>query len=106
MDPERSLTAVVFSGGLGLSAYHGGAFEALTDLAPRIDWVAGSSAGAITAALIAGSGHAIHRRNGGDVPVRQDGFLHRIALRDKYKGFRPVLAVAGIVPNMPMQEQT
>lgn len=47
--------AVVFSGGLGLGAYHGGAFEALTALALGIDWVAGSSAGAITAALIAGS---------------------------------------------------
>ncbi|WP_245318291.1 patatin-like phospholipase family protein [Bradyrhizobium sp. DOA1] len=52
---ERQLTAVVFSGGLGLGAYHGGAFEALTAVARRIDWVAGSSAGAITAALIAGS---------------------------------------------------
>lgn len=52
---ERQLTAVVFSGGLGLGAYHGGMFEALTSLSPQIDWVAGSSSGAITAALIAGS---------------------------------------------------
>nr|WP_247417107.1 MULTISPECIES: patatin-like phospholipase family protein [unclassified Bradyrhizobium] len=52
---ERQLTAVVFSGGLGLGAYHGGTFEALTSLSPQIDWVAGSSSGAITAALIAGS---------------------------------------------------
>ena len=63
MDPERSLAAVVFSGGLGLGAYHGGAFEALTALAPRIDWVAGSSAGAITAALIAGSSSADRLQN-------------------------------------------
>ncbi|WP_247528211.1 patatin-like phospholipase family protein [Bradyrhizobium sp. 199] len=55
---EPQLTAVVFSGGLGLGAYHGGAFEALASLSPQIDWVTGSSAGAITAALIAGSPNA------------------------------------------------
>lgn len=60
---ERQLTAVVFSGGLGLGAYHGGAFEALTALATPIDWVAGSSAGAITAALIAGSSSANRLQN-------------------------------------------
>ncbi|WP_193375042.1 patatin-like phospholipase family protein, partial [Bradyrhizobium yuanmingense] len=52
---ERPLTAIAFSGGLGLGAYHGGVFEALTSLRLPIDWVTGSSAGAITAALIAGS---------------------------------------------------
>src|SRR3569623_2128215 len=55
MPSDRPLNAVVLSGGLGLGAYHGGAFEALASLAWPIDWVAGSSAGAITAALIAGS---------------------------------------------------
>lgn len=54
MAAEPTLTAVVFAGGLGLGAYHGGAFEALTSVSPHIDWVTGSSAGAITAALIAG----------------------------------------------------
>jgi NTE family protein len=54
MTAEQPLTAVVFAGGLGLGAYHGGAFEALTSVSPHVDWVAGSSAGAITAALIAG----------------------------------------------------
>jgi NTE family protein len=54
MATEQPLTAVVFAGGLGLGAYHGGAFEALTSFSPHIDWVTGSSAGAITAALIAG----------------------------------------------------
>ncbi|MBW7972369.1 patatin-like phospholipase family protein [Bradyrhizobium sp. BR 10289] len=63
MDVERSLTAAVFSGGLGLGAYHGGAFEALSAVAPSIDWVAGSSAGAITAALIAGSPSANRLQN-------------------------------------------
>ena len=52
---DYALTAIVFAGGLGLGAYHGGAFDALTSLAPPVDWVAGSSAGAITAAIIAGS---------------------------------------------------
>src|SRR3954452_16203030 len=54
MAAEPTLTAVVFAGGLGLGAYHGGAFEALTSVSPHVDWIAGSSAGAITAALIAG----------------------------------------------------
>ncbi|UQR61343.1 patatin-like phospholipase family protein [Bradyrhizobium sp. C-145] len=63
MNSERCLTAVVFSGGLGLGAYHGGVFEALTGLALPIDWVSGSSAGAITAALIAGSPSADRLRN-------------------------------------------
>jgi predicted acylesterase/phospholipase RssA len=55
---EPPLTALVFSGGLGLGAYHGGAFEAFTSLSLPIGWVAGSSAGAISAALIAGSAAA------------------------------------------------
>lgn len=60
---ERPLTAIAFSGGLGLGAYHGGVFEALTSLLLPIDWVTGSSAGAITAALIAGSPSADRLRN-------------------------------------------
>jgi NTE family protein len=60
---EHEGTAVVFAGGLGLGAYHGGAFEALTALARPIDWVAGSSAGAITAALIAGSANTDRVQN-------------------------------------------
>ncbi|WP_448033078.1 patatin-like phospholipase family protein [Bradyrhizobium liaoningense] len=55
MAAELPLTAIVFSGGLGLGAYHAGVFEALSSLRSPIDWVTGSSAGAITAALIAGS---------------------------------------------------
>lgn len=51
IDPP--LTALVLSGGLGLGAYHGGAFEAFTSLSLSAGWVAGSSAGAISAALIA-----------------------------------------------------
>ncbi len=46
---------LVFAGGLGLGAYHGGAFEAFAGLSGPADWITGSSAGAITAALIAGS---------------------------------------------------
>jgi NTE family protein len=63
MASEHSLTAVVFGGGLGLGAYHGGAFEALAAQAAPIGWVAGSSAGAISAALIAGSPGADRVRN-------------------------------------------
>lgn len=37
MAAEPTLTAVVFAGGVGLGAYHGGAFEALTSVSPHID---------------------------------------------------------------------
>lgn len=52
---QRPLTAITFSGGLGLGAYHAGVFEALSSVGSPIDWVTGSSAGAVTAAIIAGS---------------------------------------------------
>lgn len=55
MADDQCLTAMVFAGGLGLGAYHAGAFDAFTSAGGEVDWVAGSSAGAITAALIAGS---------------------------------------------------
>ncbi|KYK44339.1 patatin-like phospholipase family protein [Bradyrhizobium sp. CNPSo 4019] len=63
MAAELPLTAVAFSGGLGLGAYHAGVFEALSSLRSPIDWVTGSSAGAITAALIAGSPSGDRLRN-------------------------------------------
>jgi len=46
--------SLVLAGGVGLGAYQGGAYEALAQRC-EISWVAGSSAGAINAALIAGS---------------------------------------------------
>jgi NTE family protein len=55
MTDDQPLTSLVFSGGLGLGAYHGGAFEAFEALSLPLDWVTGSSAGAVTAALVAGS---------------------------------------------------
>jgi predicted acylesterase/phospholipase RssA len=58
MADEQPQMAIVFSGGLGLGAYHAGAFEAFTSGGGPLDWVTGSSAGAITAALIAGSATA------------------------------------------------
>lgn len=48
-------TAIVFAGGLGLAAYHAGAYEALNRHGISPVWLAGSSAGAVTAALIAGN---------------------------------------------------
>jgi NTE family protein len=63
MVPDHPLTAIVFAGGLGLGAYHGGAFEAFTGLSLPLDWVTGSSAGAITAALAAGSPDAERLQN-------------------------------------------
>jgi len=50
----------VFAGGVGLAAYHAGAYQALSERGMPLHWVAGSSAGAVTAALIAGN--PPHRR--------------------------------------------
>ena len=60
---DTPLTCLVLSGGLGLGAYHGGAFERLHMRAIPLDWVAGSSAGAISAAVIAGSPPALRLSN-------------------------------------------
>ncbi|WP_374574190.1 patatin-like phospholipase family protein [Phenylobacterium sp.] len=48
-------TALVLQGGGALGAYQAGAFEALAQHAPRIDWLAGISIGAINSAIIAGN---------------------------------------------------
>jgi predicted acylesterase/phospholipase RssA len=42
---DSPLTCLVLSGGLGLGAYHGGAFERLHRQAISLDWIMGSSAG-------------------------------------------------------------
>src|SRR4051794_15929645 len=53
---DRSITvAMVFSGGLGLAAYHGGVYQAFSERGLPLHWLAGASAGAVTAALIAGN---------------------------------------------------
>lgn len=52
--PPPTVT-MVFAGGLGLAAYHAGVFEAFSRRGVPLQWVAGSSAGAVTAALIAGN---------------------------------------------------
>jgi NTE family protein len=49
---------MAFAGGLGLAAYHAGAFQAFSERGMPLHWVAGSSAGAVTAALIAGNAQA------------------------------------------------
>ena len=53
---DKLRTALVLAGGMGLGAYHGGAYEALlrANLC-SLEWLAGSSVGAINAALIAGN---------------------------------------------------
>jgi NTE family protein len=55
MQESSDTVAMVFGGGLGLAAYHAGAYEAFCKRTKRLHWVAGSSAGAVTAALIAGN---------------------------------------------------
>src|SRR5689334_12394981 len=53
---DKPRTALVLAGGMGLGAYHGGAYEALLRAnSCNLDWLAGSSVGAINAALIAGN---------------------------------------------------
>src|SRR5436305_12804725 len=47
--------ALVLGGGMGLGAYQGGAYEALQERGVEPGWIAGSSAGAINAAMIAGN---------------------------------------------------
>jgi NTE family protein len=47
----------IFAGGMGLAAYHAGAYEAFAASGGILKSVAGSSAGAVTAALIAGNSH-------------------------------------------------
>ena len=56
MSDSPALIAMTFSGGLGLAAYHAGVYQAFTTQGLPLHWVTGSSAGAITAALIAGNG--------------------------------------------------
>ena len=53
--PAPGTVAIVFSGGLGLAAYHAGVFEAFAAQLLPLHWVSGSSASAVTAALIAGN---------------------------------------------------
>ena len=63
MKDSTDTVAMVFAGGLGLAAYHAGAYQAFSERAVPLNWVAGSSAGAVTAALIAGnrSEHRVER---------------------------------------------
>jgi NTE family protein len=56
--PHPAKIAMVFAGGLGLAAYHGGVYEAFARRSLPLHWVGGSSAGAVTAALIAGNREA------------------------------------------------
>jgi len=51
----RSTVALAFSGGLGLASYHAGVYQAFAETGLPLDRVAGSSAGAVAAAIIAGS---------------------------------------------------
>lgn len=52
---DGPVVAMVFAGGLGLAAYHAGAWQAFSEAGMPLHWVAGSSAGAVTAALVAGN---------------------------------------------------
>lgn len=48
-------TTLTFSGGLSLAAYHAGVYQTFVERDLPLHWLTGSSAGAITAALIAGN---------------------------------------------------
>ncbi|HYE50900.1 MAG TPA: patatin-like phospholipase family protein [Azospirillaceae bacterium] len=47
--------ALILSGGVGLGAYHGGAWQAVEEAGLSPAWIAGSSIGAVTAVLVAGN---------------------------------------------------
>src|SRR3954451_2330711 len=55
MHNPPATVAMVFAGGLGLAAYHAGVYQSFSRRSLPLHWVAGSSAGAITAAVIAGN---------------------------------------------------
>ncbi|MGY3452639.1 NTE family protein [Bradyrhizobium sp. USDA 4353] len=55
MTADHKQTCLVLSGGLGLGAYHGGVLDGFVARSLPLDCVTGASAGAISAALIAGS---------------------------------------------------
>ena len=52
---RREKVALVLAGGVGLGAYQAGAYAGLHEGELRPDWLAGSSIGAVNAAIIAGS---------------------------------------------------
>ena len=54
-DAAKQTVAMVFAGGLGLAPYHAGVYEAFATKGLSLHWLAGSSAGAVTAAIIAGN---------------------------------------------------
>jgi NTE family protein len=55
-DGGQRRTALVLSGGVALGAYHAGAYAVLEEEGSLpVDWLAGSSIGAVTAAIIAGN---------------------------------------------------
>jgi NTE family protein len=73
--------AIVLSGGVGLGAYQAGAYSALHERGLHPRWVAGSSIGAVNAAIIAGNGpqERLDRLRefwkGSDlVPIQAEGF--------------------------------
>jgi NTE family protein len=61
--PAKLVTAVVLSGGLALASYHAGVIQTLARRRVTVDWLAGSSSGAVTAAIVGGGdlGSAVDR---------------------------------------------
>src|SRR6202162_5254728 len=53
--PPFECVALVLQGGGALGAYQGGVYEALAETGIDPDWIAGTSIGAINAAIIAGN---------------------------------------------------
>lgn len=57
--PDHDRVALVLQGGGALGAYQAGVFQALDEFDSMPDWVAGTSIGAINAAIIAGNPRAV-----------------------------------------------
>lgn len=82
-------TILVLQGGGALGAYQVGVFQALQDAGIELDWVIGTSIGAINAALIAGSPPA-------ERIARLTEFWHRIERYSYVPGIMPVWMSAAV----------
>jgi NTE family protein len=104
------MIAVIMSGGVGLGAYHAGVYETLSKHGLEPSWLAGSSIGAVTAALLAGSPagqrmkalQSFWQADFGTIPARAPGghwFNWMSALEARLVGvpghFRPRLNLPG-----------
>jgi len=88
---RASQTVLVLQGGGALGAYQGGVFEALTECGVTLDWVVGTSIGAINSAIIAGN--PAERRL-----EKLQEFWQLVGRPDAFAGFLPSPLTAWFAP--------